>query len=462
MSLKKIFSGTLVFLLLISVAPATKVEASNLQTNQALYTSLVSLFGLDQAQAMWQGAFGLLSPTSQLGLVSASQSNIALNKSTKQSSTKDNENPSRAVDGDTAGKINTQTLKEEEPWWEVDLGASYEISDIKIFNRDDYRDRLSNYHIFISNTPFKSTTVSGTQKQSGVHDLYQKNYPDRTKNISVNKTGRYIRVQLEDKQILHMSEVEVYGELAGQSNQVTTVESKSVDTQTSNSTTFKTGQTVKVNTGDGSKLNVRSSANGTAVGKQADGSVGKITSGPTDKAGYTWWKVNFDSGSDGWAVEKYLKKHTVSATTASTPVTTTSKPVSNGTAKLLFLGDFETGGIQAADKYHDGWGQQLNNNPSKVTTEQVRAGKYAWKTDFNRISSYYGSNKPRSELMKTKPNMMSLDTEYWIGLSVYIPKDWKADSVHEILWQMHGADGASPPLDFRTFDDKMYLVHRYE
>jgi len=64
--------------------------------------------------------------------------------------------------------------------------------------------------------------------------------------------------------------------------------------------------------------------------------------------------------------------------------------------------------------------------------------------------------------MKTKPNMMSLDTEYWIGLSVYIPKDWKADSVHEILWQMHGADGASPPLDFRTFDDKMYLVHRYE
>ncbi|MCA9362917.1 hypothetical protein KC851_01200, partial [Candidatus Kaiserbacteria bacterium] len=116
MSLKKIFSGTLVFLLLISVAPATKVEASNLQTNQALYTSLVSLFGLDQAQAMWQGAFGLLSPTSQLGLVSASQSNIALNKSTKQSSTKDNENPSRAVDGDTAGKINTQTLKEEEPW----------------------------------------------------------------------------------------------------------------------------------------------------------------------------------------------------------------------------------------------------------------------------------------------------------------------------------------------------------
>ncbi|MCA9362893.1 polysaccharide lyase, partial [Candidatus Kaiserbacteria bacterium] len=291
---------------------------------------------------------------------------------------------------------------------------------------------------------------------------YQKNYPDRTKNISVNKTGRYIRVQLEDKQILHMSEVEVYGELAGQSNQVTTVESKSVDTQTSNSTTFKTGQTVKVNTGDGSKLNVRSSANGTAVGKQADGSVGKITSGPTDKAGYTWWKVNFDSGSDGWAVEKYLKKHTVSATTASTPVTTTSKPVSNGTAKLLFLGDFETGGIQAADKYHDGWGQQLNNNPSKVTTEQVRAGKYAWKTDFNRISSYYGSNKPRSELMKTKPNMMSLDTEYWIGLSVYIPKDWKADSVHEILWQMHGADGASPPLDFRTFDDKMYLVHRYE
>ncbi|MCB9818540.1 heparin lyase I family protein [Candidatus Nomurabacteria bacterium] len=146
--------------------------------------------------------------------------------------------------------------------------------------------------------------------------------------------------------------------------------------------------------------------------------------------------------------------------------TKTTAPISSGSAKIIFTGDFETGAIQNAASDHDGWGKQLNNNPSKVTTEQVRAGKYAWKTDFSRITSYYGTNKPRAELLKTKPEMMKLDTEYWFGLSVYIPSDWVADSNPEILWQIHGSGNfsqtSSPPLAFGVSNNNMHMVHRYD
>ena len=73
---------------------------------------------------------------------------------------------------------------------------------------------------------------------------------------------------------------------------------------------------MRVYTG-GSKLNVRSCAGTTCsiLGTQANGATGTITDGPQIATGYTWWKVNFASGADGWAVEDYL----VPSTTTLTP-----------------------------------------------------------------------------------------------------------------------------------------------
>lgn len=62
-----------------------------------------------------------------------------------------------------------------------------------------------------------------------------------------------------------------------------------------------------MSTGDGSRLNVRKSS-GKQTGQQPDGMTGTILNGPSDRGGYTWWKVNFDAGEDGWVVEEYLEK----------------------------------------------------------------------------------------------------------------------------------------------------------
>lgn len=58
-----------------------------------------------------------------------------------------------------------------------------------------------------------------------------------------------------------------------------------------------------------SSLNVRSKANtkGSLLCVQPAGRQGTIISGPTNANGYTWWKVNFDTGCDGWVVQTYLK-----------------------------------------------------------------------------------------------------------------------------------------------------------
>ena len=53
-------------------------------------------------------------------------------------------------------------------------------------------------------------------------------------------------------------------------------------------------------------IKVRSAPNGERIGRQPAGSQGTITAGPIQSGGYTWWNVNFDSGTDGWAAGSYL------------------------------------------------------------------------------------------------------------------------------------------------------------
>ena len=53
-----------------------------------------------------------------------------------------------------------------------------------------------------------------------------------------------------------------------------------------------------------SELSIRSSAGGSVVGKQNAGVRGKITGGPSSG----WWKVDFESGPDGWARSALLEK----------------------------------------------------------------------------------------------------------------------------------------------------------
>ncbi len=68
--------------------------------------------------------------------------------------------------------------------------------------------------------------------------------------------------------------------------------------------------------------NVRSTPAGTSVNTQDMSSLGTVVDGPTvaSLAGvsYSWWKVDFDTGADGWVAEPFLKKNTAATTTATT------------------------------------------------------------------------------------------------------------------------------------------------
>lgn len=133
-------------------------------------------------------------------------SNVALGKTAVQSSTLSGANASRATDGNTDGNyINgSVTLTEESnsPWWQVDLGANYDIDNIKIYNRtDNYSDRLSNYDVIVLDS-----------NQQPVWSTNKTDYPNSTAVIDTDgQTGRYVKIMLRDRNFLSLAEVEVFG-----------------------------------------------------------------------------------------------------------------------------------------------------------------------------------------------------------------------------------------------------------
>jgi hypothetical protein len=58
-----------------------------------------------------------------------------------------------------------------------------------------------------------------------------------------------------------------------------------------------------------SRLQVRSAAStsATSLGRQSKGATGTILEGPLSANGYTWWKIDYASGADGWSIDSYLK-----------------------------------------------------------------------------------------------------------------------------------------------------------
>ncbi|MGC4232668.1 MAG: DUF1735 domain-containing protein [Niabella sp.] len=147
--------------------------------------------------------------------------NIARGKSTQQSTTNGSAVSSRAVDGNVNGawSANSVTHTAEgltEQWWQVDLGGrASRIKEIKIYNRTDCcGNRLSNYYIFVSDTPFESESVAGTLAQPGVSAFFQAAQAGSPTTIPIGKPGRYVRVQLSQGTLpLAIAELEVYGVL---------------------------------------------------------------------------------------------------------------------------------------------------------------------------------------------------------------------------------------------------------
>jgi hypothetical protein len=150
--------------------------------------------------------------------VSTSGSNLALGRVAAQSSTLPGyagAGASSAVDGNTDGNFFdgsvTATNLDTNAWWQVDLGSSATIASIVIWNRTDCcSSRLSDYWVFVSNTPFSPTdTPANLQFQAGTFSSHQIATPNPSIIIPAGAQGRYVRVQLSGTNYLSLAEVQV-------------------------------------------------------------------------------------------------------------------------------------------------------------------------------------------------------------------------------------------------------------
>jgi alpha-L-fucosidase len=131
--------------------------------------------------------------------------NVARGKQATQVSTAWGGVPERAVDGNTAGdylRDNTASHTAEpsnQAWWQVDLGQSYPLAQLEIWNRSDCcMDRLSNYWVLISDAPLTTNSLQEALATPGVTALHQTATAGRPTVLDLEDVpGRHVRVQLE-------------------------------------------------------------------------------------------------------------------------------------------------------------------------------------------------------------------------------------------------------------------------
>ncbi|MEM6634012.1 MAG: discoidin domain-containing protein, partial [Bacteroidota bacterium] len=147
--------------------------------------------------------------------------NIALKKEARQSTTYGFGDASIAVDGDIDGTRGPwsdpsiqHTDREEQPWWQVDLGKPSTVKEVSIFNRTECCvQRLQDFYVFVSPRPIDGDLpVEELVANPDIAFEFVKGNagPKETLTFS-NEVGQYVMVKLSKIGILHMSEVEVIG-----------------------------------------------------------------------------------------------------------------------------------------------------------------------------------------------------------------------------------------------------------
>ncbi len=143
--------------------------------------------------------------------------NLSMNKPSGQSGTQVGATSYRAVDGNTDGNFwvsnsVTNTNWQANAWWQVDLLGVADIQTINVWNRTDCcQNALSNFYILVSDEPFLSTDLDATLDQNGVSSYFIGNQAGSPSVVDIERTGRYVRVQLQGSGVLTMAELEVMG-----------------------------------------------------------------------------------------------------------------------------------------------------------------------------------------------------------------------------------------------------------
>ncbi|MBC7774037.1 MAG: discoidin domain-containing protein [Phycisphaerae bacterium] len=147
-----------------------------------------------------------------------SDDNVALGKPARQSSSWDFSSANRANDGDINGRQEggsiSHTNGDNQPYWEVDLGKKYLIEKVKVYNRTDgYQERLNNFNILVTDKVKEDMTTNYEPFAEN-----EKKFDGPSKTFNNKKIGRFVRVELNDQNFLHMGELQVFGSEAGDIN----------------------------------------------------------------------------------------------------------------------------------------------------------------------------------------------------------------------------------------------------
>ncbi|XP_047124114.1 uncharacterized protein LOC101237974 isoform X1 [Hydra vulgaris] len=142
---------------------------------------------------------------------------LALNKIAVQSSTNRNGFADRAVDGDfnfqwEKGSC-TLTNEEVDPWWRVDLGNEYIVTDVTIVNRGDRGDYLTNFQVHVgSNLVVRQNPVC--------HDIVRYAGDAEAIRLQCNPPipGKYVGLQMFGTGVLSVCEVIVASRLGSLSD----------------------------------------------------------------------------------------------------------------------------------------------------------------------------------------------------------------------------------------------------
>ncbi|HYO79565.1 MAG TPA: discoidin domain-containing protein, partial [Thermoanaerobaculia bacterium] len=131
-----------------------------------------------------------------------------------QSSTSTGGTADRAVNGNVIGDWSSalsvsHTNGDANAWWEVDLGTVQPISTLELLNRRDCcSDRLQNVWLFVSDSPIP-VGLANALAAPNVARWFRGPAPT-VLTFDVNRSGRYVRVQLNGTNALALTEVQIW------------------------------------------------------------------------------------------------------------------------------------------------------------------------------------------------------------------------------------------------------------
>ena len=115
-----------------------------------------------------------------------------------------------ATSGKLTGRYQFHTVHEEQPWWQVDLGEPYELTEVVLYNRTDAgSERANRFRILTSLDGVQFDLAFAREEDQPFGGLNDK--PLSVKFTHSPQT-RFVRLTIPGPDFLHLDQVEVFGE----------------------------------------------------------------------------------------------------------------------------------------------------------------------------------------------------------------------------------------------------------